>query len=33
MMFARRVFLVAGMAGVLFVMPMYFLEARIGQPR
>src|SRR5438876_9884810 len=31
MAFARRVFLVAGVVGILFVFPMYFLEARIGE--
>src|SRR5438128_1850759 len=31
MTFGTRVFLVAGLTGVLFVLPMYFLEARIGR--
>lgn len=31
MEYARRVFLVGGILGVLFVVPMYFLEERIGQ--
>ena len=31
MIFARRVFLLAGAVGILFVFPMYFLETRIGQ--
>lgn len=31
MTFARRVFLVAGVVGILFVAPLYFLEDRIGQ--
>jgi len=28
--FARRVYLLAGVVGLLFVSPMYFLEARIA---
>jgi hypothetical protein len=31
MIFARRVFLVAGLLGVLAVLPMYFLEGPIGR--
>jgi hypothetical protein len=31
MQFARRVFLAAGIYGLLVVMPMYFLESRIGE--
>ena len=31
MIFARRVFLVAGYLGVLAVLPMYFLEGMIGR--
>src|SRR3954469_10973304 len=31
MTFARRVFLIAGVYGLLVLLPMYFLEARIGR--
>src|SRR5918997_3601934 len=31
MIFARRVFLIAGTYGLLVLLPLYFLEARIGR--
>ena len=31
MVFARRVFLIAGVSGLLLILPMYFLEDRIGR--
>ena len=31
MIFARRVFLIAGVFGLLALLPMYFLEGRIGR--
>ena len=31
MIFARRVFLIAGIYGLLVLLPLYFLEARIGR--
>ena len=31
MMFARRVFVIAGIYGLLVLLPLYFLEARIGR--
>jgi hypothetical protein len=31
MIFARRVFLIAGVYGLMVLLPMYFLEARIGR--
>jgi hypothetical protein len=31
MTFAKRVFLIAGVYGVLVLAPQYFLEARIGR--
>ena len=31
MIFARRVFLIAGIYGLLVLLPLYFMEARIGR--
>jgi hypothetical protein len=33
MVFARRVFLIAGIYGMIVLLPMYFLESRIGRDR